>query len=120
MSIPTAVMSILDSIGQAATEVPCPVEGCREFVSVAKASAFSIPNFQQRFPYFAYCEWIFHAYRFRVRSELIEADTNVSPDDLWDYQTIFVADESILEQILSMWLDSLDQLGRPADCDIPI
>jgi hypothetical protein len=96
------------------------VEGCREFIAVSKASAYSIHGFLHRFSYFANCEWIYHAYRYRVRAELVEADADLSPDDLWDYQKIYIADEAILEQVLSMWLDHLDVLSRPVDCGLPI
>jgi hypothetical protein len=120
MSIPARVQEILDTIGQVGAEVPCSVDGCREFVAVSRASTYSIHNFLKRFPYFAEHDWVFHAYRYRVRSELVEADANFSPEDLWDYQKIYIADELILEQVLSMWLDSLDLLGRPVDCNLPV
>lgn len=120
MSLPSRVQDILDTIGQAAAEVPCPVEDCREFVAVSKARTSSIPNFECRFPYFAKDEWIYHVYRFRVRSELIEQDANVSPDDLRDYQKIYLVDEKMVTQVLSMWLGNPELLGRPAECDIPI
>lgn len=120
MAIPYSVNYILDTIGQVAAEVPCEVEECREFVSVSKARASSVMNFSRRFPYFSNAEWFYHVYRFRVRSELIEAQANVSPDDLRDYQKLYIVDELLLEQLLLMWLDTLDSLGRPADCSIPI
>jgi hypothetical protein len=120
MTIPFGVRQMLDTIGQVAAEVPCEVEECREFVSVSKTRSSSVMNFKRRFPYFADSEWLYHVYRFRVRSELIDAQTNVSPDDLRDYQKLYIIDETILEQVLLMWLKTLDALGRPADCAIPI
>ena len=118
--IPARVQEILDTIGQVGAEVPCSVDECRKFLAISKASAYSIHNFLERFPYFAEREWIYHVYRYRVRSDLVETDANVSPEELWDYQKIYIADSVILEQLLSMWLDDLDLLGRPVDCNLPV
>ncbi len=120
MSIPNRVRDILEANGQAAAEVPCAVEDCREFVSVWMAGSASIPNLERRYPYLSKSDRIYRVCRFRVRSELIRNDVNVSPDDLWDYQSLYISGAKILVQVLSMWLENLELLGRPADCDIPI
>jgi hypothetical protein len=120
MTLPDRVREILDTIGQAAAEVPCAVEGCREFVSVCKAPTTAMLGFQCRFPYFDNSEWLYRVYRFRVSSELIEQDIDVSPDEFGDYQTLYLVDENMVSQVLSMWVNNLDQLGRPADCAIPV
>jgi hypothetical protein len=120
MPLPDRVRHILDTIGQAAAEVPCAVEDCREFVSVWKAHSRQAMNFAKRFPHLSGSEWVYSVCRFRVRSELIELDVNVGPDDLWDHERLTLADEELLVAVLSMWLGDLEVLGRPADCAIPI
>ena len=120
MPLPESVRDILSSIGQAAAEVTCECEGCREFVSIYKVPGYSVQNRAERLPYFARADFIYRICRFRVRSELIEFDVNVSPDDLWDAQEMYFTDEDLLEQVLLMWQVEPSRLGRPVDCAIPL
>jgi hypothetical protein len=114
------LQNILEGFGQAAAEVSCEFDGCREFVSIYKTRKDSLLNGAKRFPYFAESSVLYRICRFRVQSEIIEQDTDVSPEDLWDMQSLYVADSELLKNILAMWRVEITMLGCPADCSIPV
>jgi hypothetical protein len=120
MPLPEKVSTILYKIGQVAAEVPCHFEGFREYVSVFVSQKSAIMGADRRFAYFKESDTLFRACRFRVRSELIEADADVGPEDLLDLQEIYLPSEDAVQFVVSMWLPDLAELGRPADCSIPM
>ena len=120
MGLPQKTMDILNDVGQAAIEVPCLFEDCREFVSVSMANPKDILAAGNRFHYLPECERIFHAMRFRVDSAVIEQDLNVGYEELLDLQRIYLPSEEALEFILNVWQVDPADLLSPRDVEIPV
>ena len=120
MALPDRVVETLDSIGQAACEVPASFDTLRAFVGVWRFSPATIPGGLERYAFLGTHDVLYVLRRFEVDRELIERDLDVHPEQLLTLQCITVADVSLAESILRTWLPSLSDLGEPRHCDIPI
>lgn len=114
------IESELMRLGQLALEVECDCEGLREFVSVYAGSRTRLMNAEQRFYYYRKSPCLFRVVRFRVDKELLSADKNVGPDDLFDLQEIYLPDIESVEYVLRLWNVDIRNLAPPAECDIPV
>lgn len=120
MSLSENVRNTLMEVGQVAAEIPCKIDGCREFVSVCVTPSNRVMNFEARFPYFADALMLYRCFRFRVESELIEQDAHVGPDDLLALQDIYLTSENDVEFVLRIWKVSQDELMSPRYVEIPV
>ena len=120
MTVWTEMYEILADVGQAATEVECATEGCREFVSVYAAKSDQIIGFATRFPYLSGNEIVFRVIRFRVESRFIDNDLSVGPNDLLNKQEIYLPDESAVEFILGVWKILPSDMKSPRMVEIPV
>ena len=120
MALPDHVVEILDSIGQAAVEVPASFDTLRAFVGVWRFNPADIPGGSERYAFLGSHDVLYVLRRFEVNRELIERDLDVHPEQLLTLQCFTVADVAIAESILLTWLPSMGDLGEPRHCDIPI
>lgn len=120
MSLPENVREILMDVGQVAVEVPCPIEGCREFVSVSATAREKVMNVEGRFPYLDEAPMIYRCIRFRVKSLMIEQDADVGPHDLIGLQELNLPSEEGVEFVLRIWKVPPESLRPPKDVDIPV
>lgn len=118
--LPKTVREILESTGQVAVELPCSIEGYREFVTVFQYRTARIIGFQSQFPYLADCESAYRLMRFRVDATLINDDHDFSNDDLIGLQSIHVATENDVVEILRIWEVSPEILRQPRETEVPI
>lgn len=119
-NLPDTVQETLTTIGQVATELQCQVDGYREFVSVFCFQTGRIMGFASQFPYLADREIAYRLMRFKVDAELIQADHDFCNDDLVGLQTIHVATERDVLEILKMWSVSPELLRQPRETEVPI
>lgn len=103
-----------------AVEVPCLIDGYREFVSVYATPRDKVTNFEGRFPYLGDAMTLYRCIRFRVKSELIEQDAEVGPHDLVGMQEIFLPSEDDVAFVLRLWRVSEDELLSPRQVEIPV
>lgn len=96
MSLSENIRNTLMEVGQVAAEIPCKIDGYREFVSVVAAPSNQIMNFEACFPYFADALMLYRCFRFRVESELIEQDAHVGPEDLLALQDIYMSPRKMM------------------------
>jgi hypothetical protein len=120
MPLPERVTQILSEIGQVAAEVTCYYDEYREFIAVYATPKARLPNVDRSLSYYANAKTIYRAIRFRVRSEIIEADLNVGPNDLAGLQQIYLPSEEAVEYVLSLWQISPDELLSPREVAIPV
>jgi hypothetical protein len=120
MPLPQIVREVLSEVGQAAVEVSCQFEGCREFVSVYRASTSSIAAFHRSFPYYGDCDVIFRIIRFRADSQRLANDEDLWGQDLLGLQEIYVPSEDAVEFILNMWKVPAETLVAPRNTEIPV
>jgi hypothetical protein len=120
MAFPTLLREILGSIGQAAAEVACHVEDCREFVTIYQIDTRQMIGFPDRIPYYSSCETVYRLLRFRVTSEQLEQGVNCSKEDLFGVQEVIVPTEEAVQFILQLWQVPIESLVAPRLTDIPI
>lgn len=120
MTITEPIREILAEIGQVATELNCPIEGYREFVSVYATPRAKVMNCEGRFPNLDEAETIYRAIRFRVKSSLIDNDLDAGPNDLIGLQEMFLPSEEAVGFVLSVWKVNMEQLQSPRGVDIPV
>jgi len=114
------VRDTLTTIGQVAAELPCQIEGYREFVTVFRYQTARIMGFANQFPYLADSDVAYRVMRFRVDAELIENDRDCSNDNLVGLQCIHVATEDEVLNVLRIWHVSPDTLRQPRETEVPV
>lgn len=119
-TIPTTLSEILTTIGQAAVEVECPVEGFREFATVFRCPTDQMIGFEGRFPYLVGNPVVYRLMRFRVDSSIIENDRHCSNEDLVGLQCIYVAAEADVLNVLRIWHVSPENLRQPRETEVPV
>lgn len=119
-TLPSPVRETLMTIGQVATELPCRIEGHREFVTVFRYQTDRIMGFANQFPYLANCDVAYRVMRFRVDADLIENDRDCSNDDLIGLQSLHVATEEDVLNVLRIWDVSPDALRQPQETEVPV
>ena len=120
MSLPDNVRDILENVGQVAAEVPCSIEGYREFVSVYAGPTERVMTFEERFPYYVGAKTLCRCIRFRVKSLLIEQDADVGSHDLIGLQEIYLPSENDVEFVLRLWKVAVGDLLSPRQVEIPV
>jgi len=120
MSFPDEIRYILNDLGQVAAEVPCLIDGYREFVSVFATPKDDVVNFAGRFPYFGEATTLYRCIRFRVDYALIDKDADVHTEDLVARQAIFLPSEETVEFVLRLWKVSNGELKSPRHVEIPV
>lgn len=118
--LPETVQETLATIGQVAAEVACPIEGYREFVTVFRFQTARIWGFQSQFPYLADHEIAYDLMRFRVEARLIAEDHDFWNDDLVGLQSICVATENDVVEILRIWAVPPESLRPPNETEVPV
>jgi hypothetical protein len=119
-TLPPKVRDTLTTIGQVAAELPCRIEGYREFVTVFRYQTDRIMGFANQYPYLADCEVAFRVMRFRVDAELIADDRGCCNDDLIGLQCIHVATEGDVLSVLQIWHVSPENLRQPRETEVPV
>lgn len=118
--LPETVREALASTGQVAAELPCPIEGYREFVTVFCFQTAQIMGFPSQFSYLADNEISFRLMRFKVDAELIRDDHDFSSVDLVGLQSIYVATEQDVVEILRIWAVRPELLRQARETEVPI
>ena len=120
MMLPETVRATLASIGQVAAELPCQIDGYREFVSVFRFQTARHWGFQSQFPYLDNCDIAYEVQRYRVDAELIRIDYDFFNGDLVGLQSICVATEHDVVEILRMWAVPPEMLRSPRETEVPL
>jgi hypothetical protein len=120
VAIPVNVHHLLTTVGQVATELPIEIDGYREFVSVFYFSTNAIHGFESQYAYLKGCTTSYRVVKFRVDATLCENDAECCTDDLVGVQSIVVASEVDVENILAIWKVDPHTLRLPRDTDVPL
>ena len=120
MALPASLRTLLNEFGQAAVEVPTPIEGYREFVSVYCGRTEDWAVFEMQFPYYAGVEVAYRLVRFRANASLIEQDYNFSMPELAGLQEIYLPSEEAVEFVLALWKVAPESFVAPKLTDIPV
>jgi hypothetical protein len=119
-NLPATVREILISLGEVAAELSCQIEGYREFVTIFRFQTAQVVGFQSQFPNLADCEVAFRLMRFRVGADLIRNDYDCCVSDLVGLQSIYVATEEDVLDVLQIWAVSAELLRAPRETEVPI
>lgn len=118
--LPQKVTETLQSVGEVAAELPCDLEGYREFVVVVRFKTDRIFGFASQYPYLADLPIAYRVMRFRVDSQVIENDRDCGNDDLVGLQSLHVPTIDDVQYILRIWQVSPSILRQPNETDVPI
>jgi len=119
-TLPDNIRDTLSGVGQVAAELPCQIDGYREFVTVFKFQPSRVIGFVSQFPYLANCKVAYRLMRFRVDADMIRDDRDCCNSDLIGLQSIHVPTEEDVQSILKIWHVAPEMLRQPKETEVPI